>query len=395
MIACFAWTNLQIINMTNARINLYAEEKADLFIRMGPHISGELVEAVRSSGIYEHVYSFDPVVLSYRNMKLGWIPGFKVFLLRGEFRKAYDALLEELCGRQKYSRALVTWFYVDNVFVLDYWKRHADSFAITLVEEGTGTYFYSKKDLAFPMFMGKCLKDRIRRKVTEGPLARVLRKDIDSICMYRPEYSQKDVDYRKLQLPRISQTENAEVYQLLCAATKSVARSNLDRYENSRAIYFSLFSQEGPEYDATSLEILTALIEAFPSGQVAAKIHTGDPVHAGNFALEVENRVFTDRQVYIFEGLYAQMHERSRKLLVSCISSAAINPKFMFGEEPTVIFTYRLYHDYKTRPILGDDWIAAALLDAYSDKSRVMIPDSMEELKQILERLSFHQDSKE
>lgn len=395
MIACFAWTNLQIINMTNARINLYAEEKADLFVRMGPHISEELVEAARSSGIYDHVYTFDPVVLSYKNMKLGWIPGFKVFLLRGEFRKAYDALLDDLCGGQKYSRALVTWFYVDNVFVLDYWKRHADKFAITLVEEGTGTYFYTKKDLAFPMFMGKRLKDRIRRKVTEGPLARVLRKDIDSICMYRPEYSRQDVDYQKLQLPQISHAKNEDVFRLLCAATGSVVQNKLDRYQHSKAIYFSLFSQQGPEYDATSLEVLTMLIDAFPAGQIAAKIHTGEPVHAETFARELEGRVFTDREVYIFEGLYAQMHARDQKVLVSCISSAAINPKFMFGEEPYVIFTYRLYNDYKTHPIPGDDWIAEALMDAYSDKSRVMIPNSMEELKQMLGSIRLPQSTTE
>lgn len=384
MIACFAWTNLQIINMTNAKINLYGGEKADLFIRTGPHISDDLVEAVRSCGIFEHVYTFDPVVLSYKNMALGWVPVFKVLLLRGEFRKAYDALLDQLCGGRKYSRALVTWFYVENVFVLDYWKRHADSFAITLVEEGTGTYFYSKKDLAFPMFMGKHLKDRIRRKVTEGPLARVLRKDIDSICMYRPEYSQPDVDYRKLQLPQIREETNPEVYRLLCESTRATAKNRLERYEDSKAIYFSLFTQEGPEYDATSLAILTAVADAFPEGQVAAKIHTGDPLHAETFAKELEDRVYTDRDVYIFEGLYAQMGHREQKLLVSCISSATINPKFMFGDEPCVIFTYRLYNDYQIRPIRGDDWIAEALLDAYSDKARVMIPNSLEELKTML-----------
>jgi hypothetical protein len=133
-----------------------------------------------------------------------------------------------------------------------------------------------------------------------------------------------------------------------------------------------------------SLAILTSVADAFPEGQVAAKIHTGDPLHAETFAKELEDRVYTDREVYIFEGLYARMRERERKLLVSCISSATINPKFMFGDEPYVIFTYRLYNDYQTRPIRGDDWIAGALLDSYSDKTRVMIPNSMEELKTML-----------
>ena len=389
MIACFAWTNLQIINMTNAKLNVYPEEKADLFIRMGPHISDALVEAVKSSNVYANVYTFDPVVLSYKNMALGWVPVFKVLLLKGEFRKAYDALLDGLCGPRKYSRALVTWFYAENVFVLDYWKRHADKFAITLVEEGTGTYFYTKKDLAFPMFMGKHLKDRIRRKVTEGPLARVLEKDIDSVCMYRPEYCHPDVDYRKLQLPLISEETNPVVHSLLCAATAQVLPQRLERYDESSAIYFSLFSQEGPSYDATSLEILGSLTEAMAPGKVVAKIHTGDPVHAREFAKEMEDRAFVDREVYIFEGLYAQMQQRERKVMVSCISSAAINPKFMFGEEPYVIFTYRLYNDYRNKPIPGDDWIADALTDAYTDKSRILIPDSLEEFRDMLKKIQL------
>ena len=384
MIACFAWTNLQLINISNARVNLYPDEKADLFVRMGPHISEDLLEEIRNSGFFEHVYCFDPVVLSYKNMRLGWIPGFKVFLLRGEFQKGYDALLDQLCGARKYSRALVTWFYAENVFVLNYWRKHTDRLDITLVEEGTGTYFYTKKDLAFPMFMGKHLKDRVRRKVTEGPLAAVLRKKIDSICMYRPEYCHPDVDYRKLTLPVITEDGNPVIHRLLCAATQSVREKRLARYDNADAIYFSLFSQEGPSYDATSMQVLDALIDAMPADSVAVKIHTGDPIHAAHFAGEAEERAFVDRDVYIFEGLYAQMQRRDRKLLVSCISSASINPKFMFGEEPYEIFTYRLYEDYRAHPIAGNDWIAEALKDSYKEKSRIMVPNSMEELREML-----------
>lgn len=381
MIACFAWTNLQLINISNAKVNLYKDEKADLFIRMGPHISADLVDAIRTSNIYDHVYSFDPVVLNYKNMTLGWIPGFKVFLLKSHFQKAYNVLMDNLCGSKVYHRALVTWFYAENVFVLNYWKKYSHNLAITLVEEGTGTYFYSKNDLAFPMFMGKHIKDRIRRKVTEGPLAAVLKKKIDSICMYRPEYSHPDIDYHKLRLPVISEIYNPVVHNLLHIATQSILNQKLDRYNAATAIYFSLFSQEGSAYDATSLQILNTLINEMPTDCVVAKIHTGDPIHAETFAKEIENRAYIDRDVYIFEGVYAQMNGRREKLLVSCLSSATINPKFMFGDEPYVIFTYRLYNDYQRRPIKGDDWIANALIDAYEDKSRVMIPNTIQDLE--------------
>ena len=59
----------------------------------------------------------------------------------------------------------------------------------------------------------------------------------------------------------------------------------------------------------------------------------------------------------------------------------------MFGHEPYVIFTYRLYNTYRQCGVERDDWIANALKDAYEDKSRVMIPNSMDELHSMISRI--------
>ena len=395
MIACFAWTNLQIINISNAKVNLYGEDPADLYIRLGPHISEKLVEAVKASGIYENVYTFDPVVLRYKNMKFGWMPLFKVFLLKGAFRKEYDALLERLCPPKAYTRALMTWFYAENAFVLDYWARHTDKLAITLVEEGTGSYCYHKHELHFPMFMGKHLKDRLRRNLTEGPIARKLASRIDTFCLYRPEYCRPDVDYRKMTLPRVSKADNPRIYALLKEAAGSAATAAIGRYHAGKYIYFSLFSQEGAAFDAASNRILETVIEAGGAGDVIVKVHTGDPWHAENFAREFEPAVYVDRQVYIFEGLYAQLEQPETKTLVSCVSTAALNPKFMFGHEPYIIFTYRLYNPDPPCGIERDQWMARAVMDAYEDKSRVMIPNSIQELRAMIREISGAQSAPE
>ena len=47
MIAGFAWSNLQIVNVTNAVVNLYSDDRADLFVLMGPHISADLIDSIR------------------------------------------------------------------------------------------------------------------------------------------------------------------------------------------------------------------------------------------------------------------------------------------------------------------------------------------------------------
>jgi hypothetical protein len=79
-----------------------------------------------------------------------------------------------------------------------------------------------------------------------------------------------------------------------------------------------------------------------------------------------------------------QLPNREKKIFVSCVSTTALNTKFMFGVEPYVIFTYRLYSGYRQNAVTGDDWLANSLLDAYEDKSRVMIPNSVHEFEEMI-----------
>lgn len=388
MIACFAWTNLQILNVTNTRVNIYGDKKADLYIRMGRHISRELIGAVRASGVYENVYTLDPVELSFKNMKYGWIPHLRVLFLKKAYINAYTALLDLTAPGRKYERVLMAWFFAENAFVINYFAQHTDHLAITLVDEGTGSYCYGKKELFFPGFMASGRwQNKLKRWLTEGVMAKRLSKNIDTICLYRPDYCQPDIDYKKVTLPQIRKDTNPVIYKLLCASADSLDATQFIRYNKRRYIYFSLFSQEGKSFDKVSVDILDSVLNSSFDKQVVAKIHTGNTAHAENFAKSYEDRIYVDRNIYIFEALYAQLDNPSDKVLVSCASTATLNPKFMFGEEPYVIFTYRLYNTYRQVGIERDDWIANALLDAYEDKSKVMIPNSMQELKDMIRRI--------
>ncbi len=387
MIACFAWTNLQILNITNAKVNIYGEEKADLYVRTGPHMSKELIAAVKNSGVFENVYIIDPIVLNYKHMPLGFIKILRVFLLRRAYQKAFDALLEHTASKKNYSRAMISWFYAENAFVIDYFNRNSDKLAITLVEEGTGSYCYTKKQLAFSLFGAAKFKDKVRLMLSEGFLARRLAKKIDTTCMYRPEYAQPDIDYKKIALPQVLEDTNPVVYGLLNALGNSLDYSQHIHYNKRRFIYFTVYSQEGSSFDNISYKILDSIIDSSFQGQVAVKVHTNNSTHAQKFAVDYEDRIYVDRNVYIFESLYTQLEDPSNKVLISCASTAAFNPKFMFNHEPYVIFTYRLYNTYRQIGVERDDWMADALLDAYEDKSRILIPNSIIELQEMIRNI--------
>lgn len=387
MIACFAWTNTQIINATNAKINLFEDKSADLYIRMGPQISEALIHAVEASGTYKNIYCIDPVNLNYKKLKFGFVRKFRALFLRSAFKTAYANILNNICRDKEYSRVILAWFYAENVFLIDYWAKNFPKLFITFVEEGTGSYCYHQKEMLFPTSLIGSYKEKVKRYVTEWSLSKKFSHRVDSICMYRPEYCQEDIVWERKQIPRIDPRENPIMHRIIRASVSNLDNAHFIRYEKRRTYYFSTYSPEGQSYDLKSIDILKTVINVAGANTVVAKIHTSSSNHAKTFARSLENIIFVDREKYIFEGLYAQIPNRENKVMISVASTTALYPKFMFNEEPYIILTYRLYDTYRQIGIERDDRIAEILLDAYSDKSRIMIPNSMYELKNMLAKL--------
>ena len=384
MVACYAWSNSTIINITNAMVNLYAEERGDLYVRMGPHISDTLISAVKASGAYDNVYCFDSATIDLNKVKLCKIPKVRVFFIKKACEEAYAELLKSICANKSYCRVILPWFYADSVFMMNYWRKFTDHLNITLVEEGTSSYCFRKKEMSFPMFNAPSMRAKLKRYLTEGMLANKFAKKIDTICVYRPEYCRPDIDFKKLALPKIAQESNPVLYSILVNAADDLEQQKLLCYNERNMIYFSSYNTEDLNWDAKSTQILEAIVNAGGDENVIAKVHQNQTTHAQRFAGKFEDRIYVDRDKYIFEGLYVQTKNRNNKALISCISTAAINPKFMFDEEPYVIFTYRLYDGYRQCGVERDDWMAKALIDAYEDKSKVMIPNSVYELEEMI-----------
>ena len=384
MIACYAWSNLQIINVTNAAANLYSDSKADLFIRMGPHISQSLIAALERSGVYEHVHCIDPLYIDCKKTPLGKIPKVRILATKSALRKAYGALLGHLCGETVYERALLPWFFADSVFFLDYWAKYNPKLAISFVEEGTSSYSYSQKQMCFSLFNAPTFAHKLIRYFKEGAMMRRFKHHVDTLCLYRPEYSQPDITFEKRALPTITEDTNPAMYSIMCNAVAELDNTHYIRYEKRNIIYFSSYSIADPEFERQSASILNSIVKKAFNKNIICKVHTHSTTHAQKFAQDVQDRIFVDREKYIFEGLYMQLPNREKKIFVSCVSTTALNTKFMFGVEPYVIFTYRLYSGYRQNAVTGDDWLANSLLDAYEDKSRVMIPNSVHEFEEMI-----------
>ena len=390
MIACYAWSNLQIINITNAALNLYPDSEADLFVRMGPHVSNNLLSSVEKSGAFRHVFYLDPLVIDCRLAPMGRIPLLRAFGVKKATQIAYDNLLSHMSGETAYERVLLPWFFADSIFLLKYWKRFNPKLTIGFVEEGTSSYCYTQKQMCFSMFNAPSLKAKLKRYAIEGPLTKRLARDVDTLCVYRPEYCRPDITFNKRALPIINRETNPVMYQILCGAASILPDPHFNRYDKRNFFYFSSYSVGNPAFEEQCSHFLDTLIDCDSAYNVICKVHTHATTHAQNFASHVQSQVFVDREAYIFEGLFMQLAKPEQKALISCVSTTSINPKFMFGVEPYIILTHRLYNGYRQNPVERDDWMANSLIDAYEDKSKVMIPNSMREYKAMIKRANYN-----
>lgn len=78
----------------------------------------------------------------------------------------------------------------------------------------------------------------------------------------------------------------------------------------------------------------------------------------------------------------------SQNVFISVLSTVGITPKLMFDQEPVVIFLYKIIKLDKMKYIGSELFkFVEDFENTYSDPGRIFIPESMEELEEILERL--------
>ena len=83
---------------------------------------------------------------------------------------------------------------------------------------------------------------------------------------------------------------------------------------------------------------------------------------------------------------FCYFNDFSDKVLITNFSTAVITPKIFYDQEPTIVFLYKIMSDYLISNI--DTTIVDALKAIYSDKSKIIIPENVEELTEALENLN-------
>ncbi len=373
MIFCYAWTNYLLINMVNVKVNIYAEEKADLIIKSSPTIDSHIVEMIKSMNIFENIY-FDDYV-SFKRTRVNGI-----FTLRKKYRGHYDRFVNSLDKAHVYSKVLVAGYWNDVLYMLNaLWKR-GDRFKIDLVEEGEINYEEPWK--IFRPYIGESIRAKIFHNlntyIMKCRFNRVLTRNI---FLFTPN-RQKDKRLKPLVMPQMELAN--PVYKIYNNLYKELPEWKKLFYEKRNTIFLGsyLAPQRLEDSYAYAYNMIDTILECMSDKRVIIKAHTSSTEHRLNFAQNYEesSNVYVDRDVYIFEALFCAP-DIENKILIASHSSALNHPVAMFGKEPYIFVLYKLYPWYKNFGDNVGDRFVESLRNLYSKPEKIYVPNSILEFR--------------
>lgn len=380
MVLFYAWSNTILINMLNAKINCFKEEKVDLLIRCSPTLSREFVDEIKSSGVFENVYFIDMPRMNKNRGVFGKIPKLKMFGMKKAIKNYYIRYARENFAEKNYTCLLTGGMWNDTIFLLDALGRYNRNIKVEFIEEGERSY-EGIESIQVTVVVANW-KERIIKKYNEGSLKRKYKRNISNrLYLYKPERYEEKFRDTLIKLPQILEESNGKCFSILKKVADRLGDTHLLYYEKRKVYYFAnyLIPKYEPTYN-TAYSIIDVLIKRMGKNRIVIKPHSSSTEHRLNFAEEYEKEVFVDRDNFLFEVLYTKLNVND-KVFVAKSSTSLLYPMQLFGQEPYLIFTYKLfdyYHQYEdeiTEKYVND------LRAMYTSPEKIFVPNTMMELE--------------
>ena len=220
--------------------------------------------------------------------------------------------------------------------------------------------------------------EKIRRVSKTDAVARTILFGKKSVCTDYPQYLYSPELYRA-----INPNKNIEIRKipniLDDPQMKEIINTIYDFPEDGaireRVIYIDTVREENKLGYSSLDQMLQQISECFGTDNIMVKKHPRDKTPAQD-----------GYHVYKYNGLPFESiclnSDISSKVVIAVRSTAAITPKLMLDQEPHVIALYKILGDYTEKM----DQMYRACKALYQDPERFAIPETMDELSEVLMR---------
>lgn len=332
MIAFYACTNTQIMNMINVKLQYYPNDLADLLVLKKSRIDLNFIKCIKESGCFNRIVFIDPYICD--KSKISKI--YYYFVDRAP-KKYYFKQLEQYIGKKIYDKILTFGFWADALYILLYLYKLNKRIDIEFVEEGIINYYMDDMQLYFCRTYGG-VKEKIIRLFSFGCKSFLLKNNIRKLYMYRPDMAKIKIDIPIKPIHSVACSDSL-IYTIMLNYQKYL-REIKKKYVNSKYIYLL----DG--YDMNKhIEIIGQIIKNINNKELIVRVHPENTKDDIKMLLSSIPCLDLDYSNIFFELLLFQLKLENKKFF-SRASSISYNCSFIFGIDIRNVLLYHLF-DYR------------------------------------------------
>lgn len=355
-------TPLQLFNSINFVENnqMGSAGKSDLIIIHQFSNSYTIADKIKGKGIFSHVYDAIPIK-EKRGIKSKFNTLFRVLYPKKAVHESLGTQAKKMsyCHRNYFLS-----FQTPTTIGFQLANPYAD---IYLMEDGLGTYVGNiEQDFTSPLY--KLINNYfLERRMSLNPLA---------VYMNNPQLCHSSISAEFSKLHNLK--ENPECLRVLM----DIFDYSPDKRSSvSKFIYMTQPLEEMSGYiPGEEAGVLQTLREVLNINDVEVRIHPRQKNYSADGLKIGENS-----QMWELECIYKISDS---KVLISAYSTTLFMPKILNDAEPVLIFIYKFLFsgvsdkDWREKEKFIKDFAAE-----YTDPSKIFIPETLDEFRQILENL--------
>lgn len=353
----------QAMNEINFVLNNVADSKgkSDAYIYHMFKGSDELSQKIKESGVFNNVYDFDEYK-EYNPIlnKLVTI----VRLLYPKFALKHSCRRKLPLDKKNYKA-----IYISNplAFMIDLHNVYprADVF---FIEDGTGSYFGNISDQSTNIFK------MVDKFFFNG------QKSISPTAIYysNPQLSKATIGCEVRSLPLLSNGENFDVIKKIFDYKDNCL------YTKNHLVYLTQPLYDREYFIKENEKNIEKLIEEIFASNAVVRVH---PRH---FGVKFE-KMKMDTYANLWE-LECIEQISDKNILIGAFSTAQFMPKILKNTEPSVIFTYKLlFTNLDNEFWCGIETFISDFKSLYNDKSKINVPETLDELEKLLKNIDVAQ----
>lgn len=352
------------MTVINIKLTLLTEDDAVLYILDHSHMYAEMYEKVSNSKLF-----LDVVLLKTKDFNNHWFQKYKItrYVVKAVEYLNYKRIAEKIVNDTMiYDKFWVSFMDRSSWLIFLTYKKRNKNLKLNFFEDGLGSYQ-----------LLTVLQNELDKKLSHLLGLKSMFEEMQALYLYEPSLAINTL-YPSVQIKALPKIRDVKIKNLLNKIF-SFEFHDLELLKGKYIFFDSPFLLD--EINKKQLEIIDFFIEK-KKDSFCVKLHPRTLLKN-----EVSRGYVSNVQTTI--EMLCMNADMSNNVFISILSTVGITPKLMFDQEPVVIFLYKIIKLDKKKYLWRNYFnFIEDLENTYIDPTRVYIPESMQELEEILNKLN-------